>query len=162
MQKKNEKVEGDIVKEWYSEISNNYWPEIEVAVKEANENVVHKFVGLFDGFAQRTSGLFALTDQNMYIRGKPKTGAWTPVWELAKGKHLVVVPLNSVYEVIQSKNIFVLRVKMDYMGGKYIGKRDKVKFDMYQGKEGKEKESKEEWMKRADELKSFLESKKSV
>lgn len=160
--KKNEKWLGDFVKEWYSEITNNYWPEIEVAIKETNEETVHKFVGLFDGLAQRTSGLFVLTDQNMYIRGKPKTGAWTPVWELAKGKNLVVIPLNSIFEIIQKQNVFVLRLKLDYMGGKYIGKLDKVKFEMYQGKEGKEKESKQDLMQRAEELKAYLDSKKSA
>ncbi len=150
------------MKEWYSEIINTYMPEVELTLNQKSEKVVHRFVGLFDGLAQRTSGLFVLTDENIYVRGKPKTGAWTPVWELAKGSHLVVIPLNAIYEIIQNKNVFVLRIKLDHLGGKYIGKRDKVKLEVYQGKEGKEKESKEECFKRADELRAYLDSKKTA
>ncbi|MHA1263980.1 MAG: hypothetical protein ACTSRS_01995 [Candidatus Helarchaeota archaeon] len=146
------------MKEWYSDIMNKYWPEIESQL-QPDETVVHRFVGLWDGFGTRSSGLFVVTNKNLYMRGKPKVGAWTPVYKLASGKQLQILPLDSIYEIIQKKNVFIFRVTLDWMGGKYIGKKDKIKIQVYQGKEGKEKESKDAMMQRVEELKAYLQSK---
>lgn len=146
------------MKEWYSDITSNYWPEIESQI-QPDETTVYRFVGLWDGFGARASGLFVVTNKNMLFRGKAKLGAWTPIYKVAGGKNIQIVPLDSIFEIIQKKNVFVFRINLDWMGGKYVGRKDKVKIQVYQGKEGKEKESGQDMMARVEEIHGYLKSK---
>ena len=145
------------MKEWFIDKINLYMPLIEPYLED--ETIVHRFVGLFDGIGARGSGLFVITEKNIYFRGKPKAGATTFTWQLVKAKEVQHIPIDSIYEFIQKKNKFILKLTLDWMGEKYVGKKDKTVFEMYQGKEGKVKESKEELMKRVMEFKTYIESK---
>ena len=151
------------MKEYYSEIMDKYFPDIKSELELANESVVHRFHGTWVGHGARLSGLFVTSDDKMYFRGKPKmafsSSSWSMMSSAGKAKNVFIVPLNSIYELKASKNKFVLKHTLDYMGGKYVGKKEKVVIEMTQGKEGKEKESKEELIKRSEELNSFLISK---
>lgn len=151
------------MQEYYSEITNNYFPEIQPLIEEVGGTVVYRFVGTWVGYGARLTGLFVVTDQNLYFRGKMKmtfgSSTMSMISSGTKAKNVFIIPLDAIYELVQKKNEFVLKHKLDYRGGKYIGKRDKIVIAMYQGKEGKSVESKEEWMKRANELKSYLSEK---
>ena len=145
---------------WYSELVMTYWPEIETLIP-SDEKVMFQFIGVFEGLGSRVSGLCVLTDQKMYIRGKAKAGAWTPVWKLAGAKKVQVYPYDAMYEMIEKGAVKVIfRLKLDYMGEKYIGKTGKVLMAPHQGKEkGLGKEPKEEWIKRVADYKAFIMSK---
>jgi len=151
------------MQEYYSEITNTHFPDIQPLIEEAGETVVHRFVGTFLGYGVRLSGLYVITDKNLYFRGKMKVTFTSSTWSMAKSgskaKNVFIIPLDSIYELTHKKTEFILKHKLDYMGGKYIGKRDKIVVAMYQGKEGKQVESKEEWLKRADQLKATLSEK---
>lgn len=144
------------MKEWYSDIMDTYWPEIEAELK--GEPVVFRFVGLFEGYGKRVSGLFVVTEKTIYVRGKPKVGAFTPMYKLGGAKKVFKVPLAAVFEYYQKKTKFAIKFTLDWMGPKYTGKKDKVVIAVYQGKDGKVKEPKDEWMNRIAELNSFLAS----
>ena len=144
---------------WFSELVSRYWPDLE-AIIPSDEMIQHKFICIFEGLGSRVSGLCVLTDKNLYMRGKPKTGAWTPVWKLAGAKAVQSYPFNAMYELIDKKTKFIIRLNLDFMGGKYIGKKGKFFIAPHQGKEkGIGKEPKAEWLKRLDDYKTFLASK---
>lgn len=144
---------------WFSKLVAKYWPEIEALI-QPDETIAFKFIGIFEGLGQRSSGLFVITDKNLYMRGKPKTGAFTPVWKMAGGKKTQVIPLNAFYEMIDKKTKFIFRIEHDYLGGKYIGKKGKFAMSPHQGKEkGIGKEPKAEWLKRIDDYRTFFASK---
>jgi len=151
------------MQEYYSDIINANFPEIQPIIDEAGEKVVHRFVGTWLGHGARLTGLFVISDQKLYFRGKMKvtfsSSTYSMISSGTKAKNVFIIPLDAIFEMIQKKNEFVFKHKLDYMGGKYTGKKEKVVIAMYQGKEGNLKESKEEWMKRADELKSYLSTK---
>jgi len=151
------------MQEWYSDITNKNFPEIQPLIEEAGETIVSRFVGTFLGYGVRLTGLYVITDQKIYFKGKMKVTFSSSAWDMAKSgskaKSVFQIPLDSIYQVVAKKTEFVIKHKLDYKGGKFVGKRDKLVIAMYQGKEGKSKESKEEWLKRADELKSYLNTK---
>ncbi|HUX99600.1 MAG TPA: hypothetical protein VMV49_08610 [Candidatus Deferrimicrobium sp.] len=148
------------MKEYYTEIMDKFFPDIQSELELANESVVHRFHGTWVGHGARLSGLFVISDNKIYFRGKPKMTFTSSTWSLmssaGKSKNVMIVPFNSIYELKAKKNQFVFKHTLDFMGGKYVGKKEKVVIEMTQGKEGKEKESKEELFKRAEELNSFL------
>ena len=92
---------------WFSKLVAKYWPEIEALI-QPDETIAFKFIGIFEGLGQRSSGVFVITDKNLYMRGKPKTGAFTPVWKMAGGKKTQVIPLSAMYELIDKKKKFIL------------------------------------------------------
>ncbi|NVM31615.1 MAG: hypothetical protein HWN65_22450 [Candidatus Helarchaeota archaeon] len=146
---------------WFSKLVSKYWPEIETLIPP-DETIQYKFIGIFEGLGSRTSGLYVITDKKIYSRGKPKTGAFTPVWKLAGAKAIQVIPLDAIYELIDKKSKFILRIYLDYMGEKYTGKTGKFLIAPHQGKEkGIGKEPKTEWLNRLNEYKKFIMSKMS-
>lgn len=148
------------MQEYYSEIMNRDFPDIKAVMEENSDESVHRFVGTWVGQGARLTGLYVISDSKLYFRGKMKVTFTSSTWSMAtsgaKAKNVFIIPLDQMYELVQKKTDFVIKYKLDYMGGKYIGKREKLVIAMYQGKEGNLKESKEEWMKRADELKAFI------
>ena len=146
---------------WFSELVGKYWPEVKAMIP-AGEEVVFKFIGIFEGLGSRTSGLYVITDKNIYARGKPKSGAWTPVWKLAGAKKVQLIPLNAIYEIIDKKSKFIFRIRMDFPGDKYVGKTGKFMMAPHQGKEkGLGKEPKAEWLNRMADYIAFIRKKMS-
>jgi len=144
---------------WFSELVAKYWPDLEGMIP-ADEPIVFKFICLFEGLGSRVSGLCVVTDKTIYIRGKPKTGAFTPVWKLAGAKSVQSYPIDAIYEIVDKKTKLIFRIKHDYLGGKYIGKTGKFLLAPHQGKEkGIGKEPKAEWLKRIDDYRTFFASK---
>ncbi|MHA1310996.1 MAG: hypothetical protein ACTSQO_08710 [Candidatus Helarchaeota archaeon] len=154
------------MKEYYPEIMEKYMPEIEPYLE--GEKVQMRFVGVWLGAGARLSGLFVVTDKKLYFRGKAKMSAWSSTYSLAtsgaKSKHVQMIPLDSIIDLKQKKNKFIITEVLDWMGGKYAGKGKKMKviIEMAQGKENGKKETKDELFARCDELKNYIESKKSV
>jgi hypothetical protein len=147
---------------WYSKLVAKYWPELETAITP-NETIVYKFICIFEGMGSRVSGLAVLTNENLYMRGKPKSGAWTPVWKLAGAKKFRVIPLDSIYEIIDKRSKLILRLTLDHMGEKYNGKTSKFLLAPHQGKEkGLGKEPKAEWLKRIQDYLTFFRSKMTM
>ena len=139
-----------------------YWPEIEFSIPP-DEPVVYKFICIFEGMGSRVSGLAVVTNKNLIMRGKPKLGAWTPIWKAAGAKKLQIIPLNSIYEIIDKRSKLIFRLKLDYLGDKYIGKTSKFLLKPHQGKEkGLGKEPKAEWLKRIQDYKTYFASKISI
>ena len=151
------------MQDYYSETVNLYFPEIKLVLEEAGEKVVYRFVGTWVGHGARLTGLYVISDQKLYFKGKMKVTFTSSTYSMissgTKAKNVFMIPLDMIYELTQKKTDFIFKHKLDYMGGKYIGKKEKVIISMYQGKEGKLKESKEEWMKRANDLNSFIRTK---
>ncbi|MFX1296859.1 MAG: hypothetical protein ACFFD2_18630 [Promethearchaeota archaeon] len=144
---------------WYSQLVSKYWPEIENTITP-DETIVYKFICVFEGMGSRVSGLCVITNKNLIMRGKPKAGAWTPVWKLAGAKKFQIIPLDSIYEIIDKKTKLLLRIYLNWKGEQYIGKKTKFIIKPHQGKEkGIGKESKKEWLQRINDYKSFLASK---
>ncbi len=141
---------------WYSELVAKYWSDVEEGL-DSDEKIVYKFISVFEGLGSRVSGLCVLTDRNLIVRGKPKSGAWTPIWKVAGAKKYQEFPLASIYEVIDKRSQLICRIHLDYMGDKHIGKTGKFLLKPHQGKEkGLGKEAKEEWLKRIQDYKNYI------
>ncbi|MHA1270675.1 MAG: hypothetical protein ACTSPY_12855 [Candidatus Helarchaeota archaeon] len=150
------------MKEFYPEIMEKYMPEIEPFIE--GEEIAMRFVGTWLGGGARLSGLFVVTDKKIYFRGKVKMSAWSSTYSLAssgsKSKHVQMIPIDSIIDLKQKKNQFVITEVLDWMGGKYAGKGKKMKvvIEVAQGKEAGKKESKDELFARCEEFKKHIDS----
>lgn len=145
---------------WFSELVSKYWPELESLIPP-DETVAYKFIGLFEGLGSRTHGLFVITDKKIYARGTPKARdlLFTSVtlMKLAGSKKFQVIPLESIYEIIDKRKYLIFKIKLDWVDERHIGKRSKFLIRPEPGKEkGLEKESREEWLNRVAEYRFFI------
>ncbi|TFF89380.1 MAG: hypothetical protein EU549_00815 [Promethearchaeota archaeon] len=153
------------MKEFYPEIMEKYMPEIEPHL--AGEKVVHRFVATWVGLGARLSGLCVVSDEKIYFRGKVKMSGRSSTFSLissgSKSKEVHMIPLNAIEQLTQKKNKFIIRENLSWMGGKYEKKNKKTKIviEMSKGKGPDGKESKEELIARANELKEYIDSKRS-
>lgn len=154
------------MKEYYPDIMEKYMPEIEPFLE--GEKVVHRFVGVWNGLGAKLSGLYVVTDEKIYFRGKVKMSAWSTTGSLissgSKSKRVHTIPLDSIEQLTQKKTKFIIRENLSWMGGKYEKKNKKTKIviEMSKGKGPDGKESKQELFARANELKEYIDSKRST
>jgi hypothetical protein len=143
--------------EWFSEVREKYW-EIIAPYVGADEKIQIQFVGYFESWHAAGVGLFVITDKHIIFRGKGRIRGFGFTGKIPKAKNVQKIPLDALYDLKQKKNKLVLYFKVDFLGEKYVGKRDKLVVEVDRGKEGKQKESKADLMKRVDEIKAYFES----
>ena len=146
------------MKEYFTEQIQKYFPLIQPSLKE--EEVIYRFYGRYKTKSMwekaNLAGLWVVTNKNLYFQGKASFSGW----QTSKGGRVLTIPVNSIFFLKPKGEVnWVLKHSIDFMGPKYVGKKQKVTIVMLQGKENKTKELKTEWFKRAEEFYSFLKSK---
>jgi len=154
------------MKEYFPEYIEKYMPEIEPYIE--NETVVMRFVGNKAESNTRLTGLFVVTDKNIYFRGKIAATAgmsrYTLIKSGMKSKEVHKIPLDSILSIQQKKNKFVIIEDLSWMGEKYAkkGKKLKIVIEIPKGKDESGKETKEELLKRCEEFNDYIRSKINV